>query len=205
MCVSLRALFGPNRSEIWGQLSEQIGAQFVGGGRWRGGKVVAQVKEWTVTLDTYTVNTGKSSTTFTRMRAPYVNADGFRFKVYRKGLFSGLAKTLGMQDVEVGEPGFDRDFIIKGSDESRLRALFAEPKVRNLIQAQPQIRLEVVDDEGWFGARFPEGVDELRFTVHGVIKDVAQLKSLFDLFAVVLDRLCSMGSAYDRDPEVSLK
>jgi len=32
-----------------------------------------------------------------------------------------------------------------------------------MILAQPQIRLEVKDSEGWFGPKFPEGVDELHF------------------------------------------
>jgi hypothetical protein len=200
----LRSMFGPSQNEIWRQLSEQIGAKFVAGGFLHGDKVVARVKDWTLTLDTYTVSTGKSSATFTRMRAPFVNADGFRFTVYRHGIFSELGKKLGMQDVEVGVPDFDRDFVIKGSDEARLRALFMDAKVRELIAAQPHIRLEVVNDEGWFGAQFPEGVDELRFQIGGVLKDLAQLKLLFELFAAVLNRLCAMGSAYARDPQVEL-
>jgi hypothetical protein len=200
----LRSVFGPSQVEIWRQLSEQIGAKFVGGDFFHSGKVVAHVKDWTLTLDTYTISRGKSSATFTRMRAPFVNADGFRFTIYRKGFFSELGKKLGMQDLEVGVPDFDRDFIIKGSDEARLRALFMDAKMRDLIAAQPSIRLEVVDDEGWFGAQFPDGVDELRFHVPGVLKDLDQLKLLFELFAAVLNRLCAMGSAYARDPGVEL-
>lgn len=200
----LRTMFGPSQAEIWRQLSEQIGAKFVGGDFFHGGKVVAHVKDWTLTLDTYTISTGKSSATFTRMRAPFVNADGFRFTIYRKGFFSELGKKLGMQDLEIGVPDFDRDFIIKGSDQSRLRALFMDAKLRDLIAAQPSIRLEVVDDEGWFGAQFPDGVDELRFHVPGVLKNLDQLKLLFELFAAVLNRLCAMGSAYARDPGVEL-
>ena len=200
----LRSVFGPSQVEIWRQLSEQIGAKFVGGDFFHSGKVVAHVKDWTLTLDTYTISRGKSSATFTRMRAPFVNADGFRFTIYRKGFFSELGKKLGMQDLEVGVPDFDRDFIIKGSDEARLRALFMDAKLRDLIAAQPSIRLEVVDDEGWFGAQFPDGVDELRFHVPGVLKNLDQLKLLFELFAAVLNRLCAMGSAYARDPGVEL-
>ena len=75
--------------------------------------------------------------------------------------------------------------------------LFADPEVRSLMLAQPKIRLEVKDSEGWFGPTFPEDVDELHFQVVGVIKDVDRLKALFDLFAAVLDRLCRIGSAYE--------
>jgi hypothetical protein len=47
-------------------------------------------------------------------------------------------------------------------------------------------------------------VDELHFQVVGVIKDVERLKSLFDLFAVTLDRLCRIGSGRDEEPGVAL-
>jgi hypothetical protein len=200
----LRQVFGPSKEEIWQQLCSEIGADFVQGGFWRGDKVQARVKEWVITLDTYTVSNGKTSTTYTRMRAPYVNRDGFRFTIYRKGLFSELGKLLGMQDIEIGDPEFDRDFIIKGDNEAQVLALFANPKIRQLIQAQPSICLQVKDDEGWFSKSFPEGVDELYFQVIGIIKDVERLKSLYELFAETLDHLCRIGSAYERDPNVAL-
>ena len=120
-----------------------------------------------MTLDTYTVHTGHAHFTYTRMRAPYVNPEGLRFTVYRKGLFSELGKLLGMQDIEVGDPEFDEAFIVKGTDEAKVRELFADPEVRSLMLAQPQIRLEVKDSEGWFGPSFPEDVDELHFQVPG--------------------------------------
>ena len=82
--------------------------------------------------------------------------------------------------------------------------MLSDPTLRQMIQDQPKIRLEVKDSEGWFGPKFPEDVDELHFQVVGVIKDVERLKSLFDLFAAVLDRLCRIGSAYKQVPGVDL-
>jgi hypothetical protein len=200
----LRQIFGSSQEEVWRQLCSEIGAEFVAGGFWRGNKVQARVKEWTVTLDTYTVSTGDTHITYTRMRAPYVNKDGFRFTIYRKSLFSELGKRLGMQDIEVGDPEFDRDYVIKGNDESKVLALFGNPRIRQLIQAQPSIELQVKDDEGWFSTSFPEGVDELYFQVVGVIKDVERLKSLYELFAETLNHLCHIGSAYENDPHLAL-
>ena len=200
----LRRLFGPSKKEIWRQLSEEMNARFVEGGAWKADKVQATHGEWTVTLDTYTVSTGKTVIIFTRMRAPYVNPDGFRFTIYRRGLFSGVGKLLGMQDVEVGYEEFDEDFIIKGSDEGKLRQLFANEKIRGLISGQKDINFSVKDDEGWFGPKFPDGVDELSFVVTGVIKDVERLKQLYELFSTTLDELCRMGSAYETNPGVNV-
>jgi hypothetical protein len=204
MAKFLRKLFGPSKEEVWQQLCNEIGAEYINNGIWKGDKVVAKVKDWTITLDTYTVSTGKSHVTYTRMRAPYVNADGFRFKIYRKNIFSGIGKYFGMKDLEIGYPEFDRDFIIKASDESKTRSLFMNDKIRMLIQQQPAISLEVKDDEGWFGKNFPEGVDELYFQVTGVIADIKRLKSIYELFGETLNHLCHIGSAYENDPQIKL-
>jgi hypothetical protein len=68
--------FGPSKDEVWQLLSQEIGAEFVKGGLWKGNKFQAHVKPWSITLDTYTVSTGKSHVTYTRMRAPYINPEG---------------------------------------------------------------------------------------------------------------------------------
>lgn len=200
----LRRIFGPSKDEVWQQLCREIGAEFVEGEFWKGDKVQARVKEWTVTLDSHTVPASRAPVTYTRMRAPYVNKDGFRFKIYRKGLFSELGKKMGMQDVEIGHQEFDRDFIIQANDAEKVRSLFANPTIRELIQAQPDIQLEVMDDEGWGATKFPEGVDELNFQVHGDIRDVARLKLLYELFSETLNHLCHIGSAYEDDPKLAL-
>lgn len=201
----LRNIFGPSQEEIWSQFANEIGADFVNEGIWKAKKVVARFENWVVTLDTYTQSSGKTSTTYTRIRAPYVNKDGFNFKIYKSGWFSDIGKTFGMQDVEIGYPEFDEKFIIKGNDESKLRELFSSDKIRELISSQENIYLEVKDDEGWFGTDFPEGVDELYFQTMGVIKDIERLKSLYMLFALILNKLCIMGSAYEEGPEIILK
>ena len=200
----LRKLFGPTKREVWEQLCKEIDARYINGGIWKGEKVQASHGQWTITLDIYVVSTGKSAVSYTRLRAPFVNPDGFRFTIYRRNWFADIGKKLGMQDVEVGHPDFDRDFIIKGTDEAKLRALFANPRLRELINAQRDLSLTVFDSEGYFGPKFPADTDELNFTVYGVITDVERLKSLFELFAEALDQLCHIGSAYETKPDVEL-
>ncbi len=200
----LREHFGPSRAEIWRQFAAQVGGQFVSGGLWQPDHVVARCKEWTLTLDTYTEPVGRAPVTYTRLRAPYVNQDGFRFVIYRQGLFSRIAKHLGMQDVIIGDPAFDERFILQGNDAAKLRALLADTLLRQLIAYQSEFCLEVKDDEGWFGAHFPAGVDELCFQVIGDITNLDRLKALYDLFAETLDQLCRIGSAYAQDPQTEI-
>jgi len=200
-----RTLFGPSKEEIWRQFAIEIGATIVPGGFWKGDRIEATHGSWTVVLDTYTVSAGKTTITYTRMRAPYVTSDGFHFKIYREGIFSEIGKWFGMQDVTVGYEDFDRDFIIKGNDEGRLRQLFSNQKVRELIAVQPEIYFSVEDGDGNVWTKmFPAGVDELKFQVAGVIKDLDRMKLLYELFAETLDELCRMGSALDKTPPVKI-
>lgn len=200
----LRQMFGPSKEEIWRQLSDEIGGEFTQGGFFKQTKIEVHHEQWTITLDTFSESAGETTVIYTRMRAPFVNKDGFRFTIYRKGFFSDLGKLLGMQDVEIGEPGFDDTFIIKGNDEAKLRLLFSNERIRRMIEQQPKIHLSVRDDEGWFNTKFPAGVDELYFAVTGVIRDIEQLKTLYELFSDLLNQLCRIGSAYEDDPGIVL-
>lgn len=111
----------PSKKEIWQKLCPEIGGTFVDGGFWKGDKVVAKVNEWTVTLDTYTISTGRVGLAYTRMRAPYINKDGFRFKLYRKSMLSGLGKLFGMQDIKVGTSFLDDKYIIQGNNSQKVQ------------------------------------------------------------------------------------
>jgi hypothetical protein len=200
----MQKAFGPSTQEIWRQLCAEIDAQYVEVGFWKGDKVQATHGPWTITLDTYAVSTGKSTIVYTRMRAPFVNPEGFRFTVYRKGIFSDIGKWFGMQDIEIGDQAFDEDFILKSDQESKLRELLGSSKIRELIGCQPQIYFSVKEDEGYFSTTFPEGVDELYFQVVGILKDVERLKLLYELFSEMLDQLCRIGSASKDAPGVRL-
>jgi hypothetical protein len=195
-------ILGPSKDEIWRQLSDQIGGDFVQGGFWKGSKVQAPYKQWTITLDTSKVFTGHMIHSFTRMCTPYVSKDGFQFAIHRTAFIFELGKKLGMQDIEIGEPDFDKAFIIKGDDDIKLRAMFGNQKLRRLIEQLPRFHLTVKSNR--LGTSLPEGVDELFFAVGGIVKDIELLISFFDLFAEILDHLCDIGSAYENDPGVVL-
>lgn len=198
----LRKIFKQKKEEIWQQLSKEIGAEYIENGIWKENKVVARVKNWTITLDTYTVSTGTIFSTDTRIRAPFHQTDAFRFKIYRKNLFSKFGRYLGIRGIEVGYPDFERNFVIKGNDESKVRSLFTNEKIRMLIQQQPEILFQIKDNHGWFGSNFPKGVAELYFQASGIITELNRLKSLFELFSETLNQLCFIGSASENDPGI---
>ena len=197
-------IFGPSRKEVWKQLSEEINANYIEGSFLKGPRIEYNHNNWTIYLDTYTVSTGKSSITYTRIRVPFINQKKFLFKIYRKGVFSNIGKALGMQDIEIGYDYFDNDYIIKGNDEILLRRLFQNHNMRNLIEKQSRILLEIKDNEGRFGPKFNDNESELYFVVIGVIKDKERIKNLFELFVKIIDELETIGITVNQAPEVKL-
>lgn len=198
----LREVFGASQKEIWQQLANEIGGEFIDRGFWKSGKVEARYKNWIITLDTY--QTADAAAAFTRIRAPFINKDSFRFEIYRNNIIAFFARVFSTESITTGFPEIDKNYRVKSNDEQKLRELLSNPRIRQLLIAQQQIHFSVKDDEGWFGADFPEGVDELYFEVLGVIKDLDRLKILYELFAETLNQLCLMGSAYEHDPKVEL-
>ena len=203
-----RGIFGPSKDEIWTQIANDIDGEFIEGGFWGEDVLIYKHGEWQILLDNYTVmmytGTGTIPTTYTRMRAPFINKDGLYFKIYREGFFSSIGKLFGMQDIKIGDPFFDNEFIIKGNNPEKIKLLLADAKIKELCQEQPHIHFEIKDDEGWLGPDFPESVDQLSFQC-GVINETALLKSLFELFSITLERLVQIDSAYEDDPKVQLK
>ena len=108
------------------------------------------------------------------------------------------------QDLEVGYDDFDDDFIIKSNDPYKLEKLFANERLRELIDMQPVVELQVIEDrKSLFKKRSSiKTVTNLHFEVVGVIKDIDQLKSLYELFAEVLEELCNINAAYEEGPNV---
>ena len=189
-------LFGESKAEAWSRLADQLGGTFTHAG-WNGTDMVTvRLGGYDISLDTFTVSTGKSSQTFTRMRAPFANSRGVRFGIHRASIFTGIAKALGKQDLEIGVPDFDRDFVIQGNDEASVRAILADPALRAMIEAQPYIALSIADENGLFSKSGPS-VDALTFLQGGVLKDVPRLSGLFALFAALLRVLQRGGHPLD--------
>ncbi|MCC6409413.1 MAG: DUF3137 domain-containing protein [Planctomycetes bacterium] len=202
--MGMKKWFHDSRPEIWKQLSAELGGRYTHGKWMKGDRIDVSHGEWMVTFDTYVIIVNKVPVPFTRLRAPFLNSEKMRLKVYRASIFTELGKFFGMQDLTIGDAQFDKDFVLKGNDERRVREFLANEKLRALLSAQKDVTLSVEDDEGWFGAKFPENTDELRVVIHGHEKNPERLRELFTLFAEGLDQLCRIGSAYEDAPTLKL-
>jgi hypothetical protein len=190
--------FGKYKREIWKQLADQLDGDFFRGKMFKSDRVEAFYGDWMVTLDNFIID----KLVFTRIRAPYINRDDFTFKIYREHVGHRIQKVFGMKDIEVGYEDFDKDFVIQGSDERKLKMMFANPNIRELISFQPKILLELRREAPLFQKPpFPKDVNELYYHIPRVVNDLEQLHDLFELFSHTLDHLCAIGTAYEDDPD----
>jgi hypothetical protein len=200
-----RNLFGPGQNEVWGDLARQIGADFTEAGWFKRGRVDLHAKNHTITLDTFDVGGGETSSTYTRMRAPFRNGSGLTMNIFRDNTFARLGKLVGMQDIVIGDAFFDNAFVIQGQPEARIKAFLQDAKLRELIRAQPRIAFQVAKGKELFSQKYPDGIDDLQFLCAGVVKDAQRLKLLFEMFARAIDRLTEIDLGCRFDVQVTPK
>ena len=116
---------------------------------------------------------------------------------------TGLSKLWGAQDIKIGDADFDREFVIKGTDEAWVRALFGNYEIRQLVESQPAMDLRLGRDRplaDWVvdlllhilrPRRFPR--DKLQFLEDGEITDLERLKSILRMFVGILNELRGLG------------
>ncbi len=197
----LREHFTKHREALWQELRKQLDEE----GKWSGDALRISAGPFTVTLDVHAQVAGRGSEVVTRMRATYINRDGFRFGLKRRSWMSDLTTFFGEQDLEIGDEEFDRHWVIKSNNVAELKRLLARPNTRDRMSACTVLqRLEVRDDEGWFGPEFPGEVDELYLEAEGRVCEADTLGELYSIFAGALVMLTQVGSAYETDPEIQL-
>ncbi len=60
------------------------------------------------------------------------NPGGLRMEIYPQSLFSSLGKLFGMQDIEIGEPRFDANFVLKSNRPDELHQIL-DARARSLV------------------------------------------------------------------------
>lgn len=189
-------LFGPPLKEVWQQLAVEVNAEFIKGSLGKSARVEKNYNNWTILLDTYTVNTGKSSVTYTRMRVPYKRENDIQFKLSRKNIFSGIGRMFGMPLIETYDYDFDDEFVLKGNDANVIKEVFQNQNIKDMIKFQKRLILKV----GPYKEKKSITDSELYFQMTGVLKDMDKLKNLFNLFSAMLDELVKNGVSSEEKP-----
>jgi hypothetical protein len=188
---------------VWQSLARELGATYE---TQPSPRVCARTGTWTIVLDAFKFRLVRGSPTFTRLRAPFIQARRLDCVISDGGpwSFSEWTTWLMSQHLKSGDRLFDLQFFVTGVPADVVQNLLADPRSRELLlRHRGGNRLEISDAAGWFGTQLPAGIAELRgMCASGV--DVVRLKGLVEVFGAVLARLAQVGVASTDDPGVEL-
>jgi len=112
--------------------------------------------------------------------------DDFRFSLHRQDLIDGIGKFLGMQDVEIGVPGFDKDIVIKTNDEERLKDILSSSTVLKVLQTLPDFSFHITHHHSTH-TEVESASLELR--IDEGITDTLKLRLIYAAFILILDKI----------------
>ena len=114
-----------------------------------------------------------------------ITTDSFWFSIRREGLLEEVGRLVGMQDVVMGYPEFDNRFLIKSNNESKVKSVFSDPAVRNVLCYLPQFVLEIkhVDNEQ------EEKQALLKFIIEEGITEPELLRKIYHTFYLIVTAL----------------
>lgn len=179
---------------IWQEFAKETGGTFKEGYSWRSDSTEIDYENWKIIFDNFTVWSGKYSSETTRVMTSITLSDNFRFELYREGFIRKIEKIFGAQDIEIGDPEFDKAFTIKSTNEFKIKALLRNKAIKNLISALKEVNIQISNQEGIWEKELPPNEFELSYYSDGEINNLETLKSVLQLFKLILDELVLLNS-----------
>jgi len=195
-----RGIFKHHKADVWKTLAAEMHGEYLEKEAWHRDLIRAQEDGWTVTMDFHSEAGYRSAEVYTRFRAVHPNMDRFRFAIYHHKVFDSIASLLGQHQFKTGEDHFDRMFTVKTSDEDKVRRILAHRRLRDLLETEPEINVQLRDSGDWFAEEHPEGVDELILEVEGEVKSLPRMERLYELFAEFLHAIDEVEGFADGTP-----
>jgi hypothetical protein len=125
----------------------------------------------------YATGSGKSRRTWSAVSAAVPGAGAFTLELAAENFITRVAAALGMQDIQVGDPTFDRAFIVRSNDAAAAAAALL-PEIRtHLLTAFPRVVCGELAVKG----------GEVRYAETGGLGDAACVARLADMLEVVCD------------------
>lgn len=119
------------REESLAIVAQRLGGTLVAGGFWQQPKITYEYRSYAASIEYYSTG-GKHPTLYTRLFFHLQRNVPVNVRIYPERLFSKIGKFLGGQDIQLGDVNFDDKFMIKGSDDARVKD-FLSPDVRQAV------------------------------------------------------------------------
>lgn len=110
----------------------------------------------------------------TRGHARFALGAGPRFEVTPAGLLSGVARNIGLQDLDLGDPGFRYSFVVKGADPCDIKRVWTLPLQQAFARRLPAA---TVHSDGTYVTLTLAGSGEETSHLHAILDIVGALAS----------------------------
>jgi hypothetical protein len=114
----------------------------------------------------------------TQLKSAIKMNNDFRFAIHKKNILDDVGKFFGMQDVIIGYKEFDDAFIIKTTDEKRVKEIFADKETRETLKSISHFTLSMEENNS------EEKL--LEMYIEEGITDTVLLKKIYQAFYSVL-------------------
>lgn len=160
--------------------------------------------EATVTF-TPVVHQGRKKHRGTTAMLPFEPDDAFIFAIQTEKWIDQVGKAFGLQDVQVQDQLFDSQFLIQGNEEQKIRSLFTDLRLRELLLLQPPSQLRVITDSSQFDPEWfvPEGLHTIVYRQDALLEKIDQLQNVYDILTCTLQQLGALGSVRGRTATTS--
>lgn len=119
------------REEALAVVARRLGGSLVSGSFWQQPGITFEYKSYAASIEYYSTG-GKHPALYTRLFFHFQRTPPLSVRIYPERLFSRIGKFLGGQDIQLGDEQFDDKFMIKGSDQPRVKD-FLSPDVRQAV------------------------------------------------------------------------
>ncbi len=146
--VILTAFEKRDINRAWKEVARELDLSFQAGNIFSTPRMYGSYSGCSVSVTTVTRGRRNNQTTCTRYEAQYAQPLGLGLRLTGENAFSSLAWFFGAQDIEVGDKGFDHDFVVKGADSQTVREFLTPSRmlsVRRFLEAYPD---SSIDDNG---------------------------------------------------------
>jgi hypothetical protein len=159
------------RQAGWREAASQAGLAYEPGSFWGKSPFISGVFHGrSLALDTFSTNTGKNRTTYTRLVVALENPAAISLSLSGEGLGSKMGKLVGMKEIQLGDAEFDSRFFVRGEPEMAVQRLLANSSLRQKLLDARSVNIEVHDRT-------------IRYQKRGFESNPETLLSLFDLLS----------------------
>jgi len=171
--------------EKWDQLAMSTGLTLDRGSWLTKPRLSGEYRRYPIELTTYTRRHGKSSTTYTIISL-YVTSSGRMLKISPSGaLREAIGKALGMEDVQIGNEEFDKNFNIKSHPPEFVTELLGF----DVILREDIAKMRT---SGWFELALDN--QKLTYRRVGVETDPDRLEALFNTLSNLAGKIDGSGN-----------